>query len=76
MVRMSDDGSGPLKAPARIAAAVLGLALSVGGTLMIIGGLLGLPRIWMALLGGLFTLGLGVVFVRAAVKGWSPAWPD
>ena len=73
---MTDDGSGPLKAPSRIAAAVLGIGLTLGGALMIIGGIVGLPRIWMALFSGIFSLGLGVVFIRAAVKGWSPAWPD
>jgi len=73
---MSDDGSGPLKTPSRIAAAVLGIGLTLGGALMTIGGIVGLPRIWMALVGGIFTLGLGVVFIRAAVKGWSPGWPD
>ncbi|HEV8265078.1 MAG TPA: hypothetical protein VGQ06_09010 [Gemmatimonadales bacterium] len=43
---------------------------------MIIGGIVGFPRVWMALLLGLFALGLGLVFIRAAVRGWSPGWPD
>jgi hypothetical protein len=73
---MSDDGSGPLKTRSRVAAGVLGVFLSLGGTFMIIGGIVGFPRVWMALLLGLFALGLGLVFIRAAVRGWSPGWPD
>ena len=49
---MNDDGSGPLSAPIRIAAAVLGAALSVGGAVMIVGGIMSFPRLWMNLVRG------------------------
>ena len=73
---MNDDGSGPLSAPIRIAAAVLGAALSVGGAVMIVGGIMSFPRLWMTLFGGIGALSFGVLFIRAAIDGRSPAWPD
>ena len=73
---MNDGGSGPLSAPIRIAAAVLGAALSVGGAVMIVGGIMSFPRLWMTLFGGIGALSFGVLFIRAAINRWSPAWPD
>ncbi len=71
-----NDGSGPLSIPARVAAAVLGAYLLVGGVLLSLTGATHLPRLWVGTLEGVGTVFLGAVFVAAAKTGRSPAWPD
>ena len=68
------DGSGPIKMPVRVAAAVLGLYLGAGGILLAVGAFA--THLWLAALDAIVGLFLGFLLVRAAITGWSPSWPD
>jgi len=69
-----NDGSGPLSKPVRILAALLGAYMGAGGLLLAFGGLA--SHTWLAVISSAVGLGLAALFVRAAITGWSPAWPD
>ena len=72
--RTMNDGSGPISKPVRVLAAVLGVYMGAGGILLAFGGLA--SHIWLAVLSSVVGLGLAALLVRAAITGWSPAWPD
>ena len=69
-----NNGSGPIKKPVRIIAAALAIYLAAGGILLAFGSLS--AHVWLAALNALAGLWLGCLFLRAAITGSSPAWPD
>jgi len=68
------NGAGPIKTPVRVAAGILGLYMGAGGILLALGALS--AHVWLAVLAALMGLWLAFLFVRAAITGSSPAWPD
>ena len=71
-----NNGSGPLAWPIRLAAAVLGLYMGIGGVLLSLTGASDFPRLWSAVLEGVVGTLLGIFLLVAAKTGWSPQWPD
>ena len=77
------DGSGPISALVRLAAGVLGLgfggfgviaAAAVAGT---VGGSTStINMVPVVSLLAIIAIGFATVFIRAAIKGHSPPWPD
>ena len=60
--------------PVRIAAAVLGIYMGAGGILLAAGALS--TQLWRAALSAVVGLWICFLFMRAALSGQSPAWPD
>ncbi len=69
-----NNGSGPIKMSVRILTGILGVYLGTGGLLLAFGVLS--VHLWQAALAASTGLWLGYLLLRAAVTGWSPAWPD
>ena len=69
-----NDGSGPIRMPVRVAAGVLGIYMGAGGLLLAFGVLS--AHVWQAGLAALTGLWIAYLFVRAAITGQSPGWPE